>query len=201
MNIDYDKIKEWIEEHQLLCGIILVGIFTVIYILGTHRPHAKADLHVSFINEYNNVGKGSQLYKALLKNTGNINIEFDTDYYFNLKNDKDYSNSYFQKLVAYIEAGTTDAVIAEKSNISGIARGGRLLDLNDKRVADVIRKYNDRFYYYKTEEGETLPVAISLKGTKYEESLGYSDEVYVGISSSATHLEKVILLIDTLMED
>ena len=127
-----ERLKEWIEQHQILCGLIIVLFFLFIYFVShfIDRPKKDAWLNVSFINEYNNVHEGSRLFKDTteMKDAKDKLIVFDTNYFFDLSNDKDYANSYFQKLVAYIEAGTTDVIIGDESNINGISKGGRLLD-------------------------------------------------------------------------
>lgn len=197
-----EQIKEWIQTHQMLTGAIVVGAFLCGYFLSIwlRRP-ADAWLSVAFVNEYANVGAGSPLYEDFVKADGfdDKRIVFDANYFFNLSNDKDFANQYFQKLVAYLEAGTVDAVVCTEENLSGIAQGGRVLDLRDEMTHGAFAEYEGRMYYYDSEEYGRLPVGISLAGSPYADALGYQDEVYLALSSKGTNLEQVERFLEFLL--
>lgn len=196
-----ERIKEWIRTHQMLTGAVVVGVFLCGYFLSVWlgRP-ADAWLSVAFVNEYANVGEGSPLYEEFVRAEGlsDERVVFDAGYFFDLSNDRDFANQYFQKLVAYLEAGTVDAVICNEDNLNGIAQGGRVLDLRDARAAEIFEEYGSRLYYYDAEEGR-LPVGISLAGSPYEDALGYQDEVFLAVGSRGMHVERVELFLEFLL--
>ena len=115
--------------------------------------------------------------------------EEDAKYYFDLSNENDYTNTYFQKLVANIENAACDAMIGSEDNILGIARGGRVLDLRDERVKNVFLRCKDRLLWYETEENEKVPVAVSLAGSRKAEDLGYAKAPYFAFASNAGNME------------
>ena len=198
-----ERIKEWIGAHQFVTGGSIVVLFLCGYLLSVVlRQPDDAWLTVSFINEYNNVGRGSVLYEDFMRlNAGEgRRIVFDSGYFFDLSDENDFTNRYYQKLVAYLEAGTTDVLICEEGNLRGIARGGRVLDLSDERVAEWLSAYQERLYYYDTEEDGRIPVGISLSGSSYSEALGYEGKVYLALNSRAKHLDAVKVFLDFLFE-
>ena len=202
MIIFAERIKEWIGRHQMLAGAVIIlglaaGYFLSVYL---RRP-ADAWIYVSLVNEYHKLGKGSDLYDGFVRQQGiqGQRVVFDNEYFFDLTNPKDEINPYFQKLVAYLEAGTTDALICEEDNLFHIAKGGRVLDLRDKRVAALCRKYRDRFYCYESDDGR-IPVGISLAGSRFLPELGYEKSVYLAFSCKAGHAGRVGRLLDYLLE-
>ena len=197
-----ERVKEWIGNHQMLAGAVIVGIFLGVYFLSAwvRRP-ADAWLNAAFVNEYRNVGAGSEIYENFIQaaDVADKRIVFDANYFFDLSNDRDFMNQYYQKLVAYLEAGTTDAVICTEDNLCGIAQGGRVLDLTDERASVIYGAYSDRLYYYEDEEAGRLPVGISLSGSPYEDALGYKEEAYLALSGKGTHVERVQEFLDFLL--
>ena len=174
--------------YKLPIIVVMTVIFLIIYFVHSFltRPEDTL-LHVTFVNCYEDISEDSDFYKnflefADLKESGEV--YFDSNIFFNLEKESDYANTYFQKTVAYLEAGTTDAVVCQESNLNGLAQGGRVLSLRDERVEKIYEKYKDRIVEYTTKEGETVPVGINisdsplLKGTK-----SYQDGCYLCVSA------------------
>ncbi len=172
--------------------IPIVGVMTVIFLIiyfvhaFLNRPEDTL-LHVTFVNCYEDISEDSDFYKNFLEFADfeeSGEVYFDSNIFFNLEKESDYANTYFQKTVAYLEAGTTDAVVCQESNLKGLAQGGRVLSLRDERVEKIYEKYKDRIVEYTTKEGETVPVGINisdsplLKGTK-----SYQDGCYLCVSA------------------
>lgn len=172
--------------------IPIVGVMTVIFLIiyfvhaFLNRPEDTL-LHVTFVNCYEDISEDSDFYKNFMEFADfeeSGEVYFDSNIFFNLEKESDYANTYFQKTVAYLEAGTTDAVVCQESNLKGLAQGGRVLSLRDERVEKIYEKYKDRIVEYTTKEGETVPVGINisdsplLKGTK-----SYQDGCYLCVSA------------------
>ena len=180
-----------------------VVLFFAMYFLSIHiRRPADTWFYAAFINEYNTVGKGSRIYDDFLSldEARGKNVVFDSNYFFDLSKESDYANRYYQKLVAHIEAGTVDVMILSEDNLSGIARGGHFLDLRDERVADGLSPYKENFYYYTTDEGESIPIGIRLVGGSYRDELGYLEDVYVAVSPKCDNPQAALLFIEMLMK-
>lgn len=204
---DYNKIQ----MVALITAVILIIYFTGLAL----RRNVPSWLNVAMINEYEDVSEGSPLYEGFESYLSGLSgesdavsdlkgkkINFDDRYFFDLSDSADFTNSYYQRLVALIENGEVDVIIGSYDNIMGIAQGGRVMDLSDSSVRDLSDKYSDRTVSYTTEEGDAIPVAIRLSGSKaIDEDTDYdSDDVYLALSSEIEHIEPAILLADYLLQ-
>ena len=186
---------------------ILVFIFLVIYFIHAflNRPEDTI-LHVTFVNCYDDVSEKSDFHKEFLEyadfqETGEV--IFDSNVFFDLSKDSDYANTYFQKTVAYLEAGTTDALICQETNMKGMAKGGRVLNLEDERSAGIYEKYKDRIVYYTTEEGEVIPVAVDISDSprfKGMSSYQNSEGCYLCVSAYIDQADQVEVFLDYLLK-
>lgn len=184
---------------------ILVFIFLVIYFVHAFlsRPEDTL-LHVTFVNCYDNVSEDSDFYKDFLEyadfqETGEV--YFDSNVFFDLSKDRDYANTYFQKTVAYLEAGTTDAVICQETNMKGLAKGGRILNLKDERAGGICEKYKDRIVDYTTDEGEVIPVAVDISDSPCLEGLNSyenGEKCYLCVSAYIDRADQVEVFLDYL---
>ena len=187
---------------------ILVFIFLVFYFIHAflNRPEDTI-LHVTFVNCYDNVSEDSDFHKEFLEyadfqETGEV--IFDSNVFFDLSKDSDYANTYFQKTVAYLEAGTTDALICQETNMKGMAKGGRVLNLEDERAGGICEKYKDRIVNYTTDEGEVIPVAVDVSDSpRFEGKNSYKDEekCYLCVSAYIDQADQVEVFLDYLLED
>lgn len=197
---DYNKIQT--------IALIVAVILAVYFVRLALRRNVPSWLNVAMINEYEDVSEDSSLYKGFVSYLGSPadlqgkKINFDARYFFDLSDSADFTNSYYQRLVALIENGETDVIIGSYDNIMGIAQGGRVMDLSDSSVRDLAGKYSDRTVSYTTEDGDTIPVAIRLFGSEVIDSdTDYdSDEVYFALSSNVQHIEAAMLFADYLLQ-
>ncbi len=186
--LDYYKIP-------LISIGVLIGLlcyFMSIFL----RPVQEAAGSVAFVNFYEDVTEDSGFYTAFMEQyKEKMPVEsilvFDNHYFFNLEKEADYKNSYYQKLTAYLEAGTVDVVICEEENLMGIAKSGRFLDLSDERVVEIYKQYQERIVYLFL-EGEKIPIGIDVSDSPVLTGLnGYQKKCFLAISSNASHLEFV----------
>lgn len=197
---DYNKIQT--------IALIVAVILAVYFARLAFRRNVPSLLNVAMIDEYEDVSEDSSLYRGFESYLGNPaglqgkKINFDARYFFDLSDSADFTNSYYQRLVALIENGEMDVIIGSYDNIMGIAQGGRVMDLSDSSVRDLAGKYSDRFVTYESEEGEEIPVAIRLSGSEVIDSdTDYdSDEVYFALSSNVQHIEAAMLFADYLLQ-
>jgi hypothetical protein len=119
--------------------------------------------------------------------------------FFNLAKSSDFNNSYYQKLVAYIEAGTYDVVICDYDNLIGVGQGGRYLDLRDERIKSVFDTYSDRVVYIETDEGN-IPIGIDVSDSPVIEKMNsYANGCYYAVSANSSHYDKDILYLEYLL--
>lgn len=196
----WDYYKFWIIGAVVLVGLIVY--FTVVFVTREDKPA----LDIVLVNNYDDVSEDSKLAQGFVSYVGEENlpgkVEFDNNAFFNLEKNSDYKNSYYMKVVAYLEADTVQAVICQYDNLIGIAKGGRLADLSDERVGDIFEKYKDRIVYYENDEGENVPVGIDISdGYKAAGLTEYTDEkAYVGLSAYAKDYELAEKFVDYMVE-
>lgn len=184
---------------------ILVFIFLVIYFVHAflNRPEDTL-LHVTFVNCYDDVSGDSDFHKNFLEyadfqETGEV--YFDSNVFFDLSKESDYANTYFQKTVAYLEAGTTDAVICQETNMKGLAKGGRVLNLKDERAGRIYEKYKDKIVDFTTDEGEVIPVAVDIsESPRFEGINSYKngENCYLCVSAYIDQTDQVEVFLEYL---
>ena len=187
---------------------ILVFIFLIIYFIHAflNRPEDTI-LHVTFVNCYDDVSEKSDFHKEFLEyadfqETGEV--IFDSNVFFDLSKDSDYANTYFQKTVAYLEAGTTDALVCQETNMKGMVKGGRILNLKDERASGIYDKYKDRIVNYTTEEGEVIPVAVDISDSpRFEGMSSYQDSegCYLCVSAYIDQADQAEVFLDYLLKE
>lgn len=189
---DYYKLPAIV----LLCALLL----TVYFAAALLRPRENPDLQVLFVNCYDNVSQDSDLMRAFRAYQDarglNLSARFDANVFFNLSRTADYASAYFQKAVAQLEGGETDAIVCTRENLLGIASGGRLMDLSG---AQALSPYAERMICMQTQAGETVPVGIDLTGCPAFERLGfYPEGACLGVSAYTQRLESVRIWLDFL---
>jgi hypothetical protein len=197
----WDYYKLWIIGAVAIIGlsIYLVGIFT--------RPRTVVAFEAAFVNCYDNVSDNSDIARGFDKylkgrDLGSSNVEgkivYDNNLFFNLSRNSDYKNSYYQKLVAYLETGTYDAVICEYDNLVGIGQSGRFLDLRDERIKSVYDKYGDYAIYIETDEGN-IPIGIDISNSPVIAKMNsFGNGCYLAFSSNSSHYEMDELFLEYL---
>lgn len=196
----WDYYKFWIIGAVVLVGLIVY--FTVVFITREDKPA----LEVVLVNNYDDVSEDSELAQGFVSYVGEENlpgkVTFDNNAFFNLANDSDFKNSYYMKVVAYLEADTAQVIMCQYDNLMGIAKGGRLADLSDERVGDICEKYKDRIVYYEDEDGNKVPVGIDVsEGYKAAGLTEYTDEkAYIGLSAYAADYEYAEKFVDYMVE-
>ncbi len=196
----WDYYKFWIIGAVVLVGLIVY--FTVVFLTREDKPA----LEVVLVNNYDDVSEDSELAQGFVSYVGEENlpgkVTFDNNAFFNLANDSDFKNSYYMKVVAYLEADTAQVIMCQYDNLMGIAKGGRLADLSDERVGDICEKYKDRIVYYEDEDGNKVPVGIDVsEGYKAAGLTEYTDEkAYIGLSAYAADYEYAEKFVDYMVE-
>lgn len=196
----WDYYKLWIIGAVALVGLIVY--FTVVFVTREDKPV----LDVVLVNNYDDVSDDSKLAQGFVSYVGEENlpgkVAFDNNAFFNLANNSDYKNSYYMKVLAYLEADTAQVVMCQYDNLIGLAKSGRLADLSDEKISDICDKYKDRIVYYENDEGVKVPVGIDVSdGYKAAGLTEYTDgKAYVGLSAYAESYEYAEKFVDYIVE-
>ena len=176
--------------------------FTVVFATREDKPV----LDVVLVNNYDDVSEDSELAQGFVSYIGKENLSgkvtFDNNEFFNLANNSDYKNSYYMKVLAYLEADTAQAVMCQYDNLIGLAKSGRLADLSNEKVSNIYEKYKDRVIYYEDENGNKTPVGIDIsEGYRAAGLTEYTDgKAYIGLSAYAADYEYVEKFVDYMVE-
>jgi hypothetical protein len=196
----WDYYKLWIIGAVVIVGltIYLVQIFA--------RPRENIAFEAAFVNCYDSVSDSSDMAKGFdmyLKGSDVGDIEgtivYDNNLFFNLSKSSDYNNSYYQKLIAYLEAGTYDVVVSDYDNLIGVGQGGRYIDLRDERIKSVYEAYSDQAVYVETDEGN-IPIGIDISDSPIIEAMNsYANGCYIAFSANSSHYDKGIAYLEYLL--
>lgn len=190
----WDYYKLWIIAAVCACAFI-------IYMAGQAK-NALSDyrFYVTMVGTNAGVGNDSKLYDGYLQYTGfdpsEEPVYFDNNCYFDYLSNKGVGNTYYERLVTYIEAGVQDAVIMEPEELASFGESGRLLDLEDERCSAIREKYGQYFIYCTPEDEEYRdgPVAVgidvsdSILMTEYQI---YDTGCALGISAYSRNVDAV----------
>jgi hypothetical protein len=197
---DYYKLR-------IIGAVVIVGLGIYFVNLFT-RPKVDISFEAAFVNCYDSVSDSSNMAigfdEYMVKHDegsdlGEGKIVYDNNLFFNLGKSSDYNNSYYQKLVAYLEAGTVDVVVCEYDNLIGVGQGGRFLDLRDERIKSVYETYIDRVVYVETEEGN-IPIGIDISDSPViEEMNSYANGCYLAFGSNTKHYDKDLMFLKYLL--
>lgn len=196
----WDYYKFWIIGAAVLVGLIVY--FTVVFVTREDKPV----LDVVLVNNYDDVSDDSKLAQGFVSYVGEENlpgkVAFDNNAFFNLANNSDYKNSYYMKVLAYLEADTAQVVMCQYDNLIGLAKSERLADLSDEKIGNICDKYKDRIVYYENDEGVKVPVGIDVSdGYKAAGLTEYTDgKAYVGLSAYAESYEYAEKFVDYMVE-
>ncbi len=196
----WDYYKFWIIGAVVLVGLIVY--FTVVFVTREDKPV----FDVVLVNNYDDVSDDSKLAQGFVSYVGEENlpgkVAFDNNAFFNLANNSDYKNSYYMKVLAYLEADTAQVVMCQYDNLIGLAKSGRLADLSDEKIGDICDRYKDRIVYYENDEGVKVPVGIDVSdGYKAAGLTEYTDgKAYVGLSAYAESYEYAEKFVDYMVE-
>lgn len=200
MGYIWDYYKIWIIGAVVLIG--LIAYFTVVLVTREDKPV----MEVVLVNNYDDVSEDSELAKGFVTYVGEENlpgkVAFDNNAFFNLANNSDYKNSYYMKVLAYLEADTAQVLVCQYDNLMGIAKSGRLIDLSDEKVKTIYDKYKDKVVYYEDDEGVKVPVGIDISDGYANAGLSeYTDsKAYIGLSAYAADYEYAEKFVDYMME-
>lgn len=155
----WDYFKFWI-----IGAVAVVGLLVYFVVVFVTRDEDDV-LNVVFVNNYDNISEGSDFMDSFIEYTGDESLKgrvtFDNSAFFNLAKASDVKNDYYLKVLAYLEGGSTQAVVCQYDNLMGLARSGRIMDLSDEALSRIYDRYRDRLVYYEDEDGK-IPVGIDI---------------------------------------
>lgn len=188
-----------------ILGAVALVCIVVYFLVVFATRQADPALTVVFVNNYDDLSADSEISVGFEEYAGDRltgAIKLDNNAFFNLANQSDYRNSYYMKVLAYLEGGTTQAVVCEYDNLMGLARSGRLLDLSDDKVAGLCDRYKEKLVYYENEDGTKTPAGIDITEGLVAQGINIDkgSRVYIGLSGFADSYELAQLFIEFLIE-
>ena len=217
------RLKQWLAgEREKLAGLprreqlryiwdyyklYLTAFAALLLIGGTTAWHlattpAENWFFACFANTTVNLGEGSGFYDGFANWAGydlkEKNLVFEDQLYCRPSTNP-MGDSYYELLVAYLEAGTLDVVLMEEAELVALGETGRLIDLRDERTEDLCASCEDRLVYVTSSEGEVVPVGIDLSDTALAAE-AYGGDCVLGVSANVPHPDQVSVFLSYLLE-
>ena len=198
---------EYIWQYYKLWIIGIVALLSFSVYIAVHRLTVPADnwFYITFANTYAEAGNGSELWRGFVDAAGydvrEKNVYFNNSCYFD-PSDARY-NAYYTYFVAYVEAGTLDAITMERDDLTLLGTRGRLLDLSGGTLAET---YADRLVYAVPANPEygsdPLPIGIDLSDSRLVTEFHiYNESCALGLSANCPHPEAVARFLDYVLSD
>ena len=190
---------EYVWQYYKLWIIALVSVLGLSVYITVHRLTVPSDnwLYITFANTYADAaGNRSALWRGFADASGydttEKNIYFNNSCYFD-PSDTRY-NAYYTYFVAYVEAGTLDAIIMERDDLETLGARGRLLDLTMEAADGLAEKYAERLLYAVPANEEygtdSVPIGIDLSDTCLVTEFHIYDETCaLGVSANCPHID------------
>ncbi len=195
----WDYYKLWIIA---VLAVLFVGWYLISSFLRGNRENY---LYVEFINTFAEVGQDSEFWEGYVEkvqvDTDQVNVTFDAENYFDMAKDNVSGNHYYEKTVVLADAETLDAIVMEKENLKLFGETGRLLDLNNEKVKQILKKYQDRLItidYDEDGNSEEIPIGIDLSGSRLTQDA--YEECALGIAANAHNIEAIEDFLDYVYE-
>ncbi len=195
----WDYYKLWIIA---VLAVLFVGWYLISSFLRGNRENY---LYVEFINTFAEVGQDSEFWEGYVEkvqvDTDQVNVTFDAENYFDMAKDNVSGNHYYEKTVVLADAETLDAIVMEKENLKLFGETGRLLDLNNEKVKQILKKYQDRLItidYDEDGNSEEIPIGIDLSGSRLTQDA--YEECALGIAANTHNIEAIEDFLDYVFE-
>ena len=199
---------EYIWQYYKLWILAIVSVVGLTIYVTVHRLTVPAEnwFYITFANTYAEVGNGSALWRGFVDTAGydtrEKNVYFNNSCYFD-PSDTRY-NAYYTYFVAYVEAGTLDAITMEREDLEVLGARGRLLDLSRPEAGGLAEKYAGRLVYavpanadYST---DPVPVGIDLSDTRLVTDFrAYEGSCALGVSANCPHIDAVERFLDYVL--
>lgn len=204
------KRAEYVWQYYHLWILAMAAALGLVLYVGIHRATVPPDnwISLAFANTYGEAGERSPLWRDFVResgyDTGEKNVYFNGRCYFDPA-DSGY-NGYYTYFVAYVEAGTLDAIVMEREDLEELGRKGWLLDLTLPAAGDLAERYRERLLYavpldpdYST---DPVPIGIDLSDTALVSRYHiYAETCALGVSANFPHPEALNRFLEFLLAD
>lgn len=99
----------------------------------------------------------------------------DTSIYYNPDNQDPYEYIAKEKVMALISAKDLDVIVGDEDAMQYYAYGGSFMDITTVLPEDLLAQFQDKLYYYTTEDGQNIPIGIFVDDSPKLISYAYYD--------------------------
>lgn len=193
----YVRDYYWLWILGIVCALVLGILGIRMLIVGERDPW----FHACFANTYADLGDGSDFQEGFARYAREAgqdpqDLLFDAQLWCDPTRE-DYGNQYYRLLIAMLDSGSLDVVVMERERLRALGAGGRLMDLEDERMAEVLDRWGDRLIWCEPLDGsygkEQVAVGIDLSGTALAGRL-YPDAA-LGTNALAPHPDRTALFL------
>jgi hypothetical protein len=206
-----EKVSYIWEYYKLFIIAFVCACAFIIYMAGLFgRDLVDYRFYATMVATNADVGNDSAFYDGFLDYTGfdtrTDPVYFDNECYFDYSKNSAIGNTYYERLVTYIEAGVNDVVIMDQDNLVSFGESGRLLDLDSESCISIKEKYGQYFVYCTPSDEDygssqvAVGIDISDSVLMTEYSL-YDDSCALGIGEYSSHIDEVEMFLDYIFQE
>lgn len=162
-----------------------------------------------FCNTYAPLGNGSLFQNGFVRYAGydldEKGIEFSAALYCDPAA-QPIGNTYYETLISYLDSAAADVVVMERDGIEALGATGRLMDLEDERLAGLAERWADRLVWVAPQDEsygkQQVAVGIDLTGSMLVgDYCAYPEGAVLGISAQAPHPDQAERFLHYLLEE
>ncbi len=191
----------------------IIGTAALLLFAGTMLWHAVTTpgqtwFFACIANVADDLGEGSAFYNGFVEYAGYDTkaglVQLEDDIYCHPAGESTVGSTYYEQLIAYLDAGTLDVLVMGTDDLLAVAESGRLMRLDDERAAALLDKYPGRILTIEADPDGSgqltaVPVGIDLAGSVLEKY--YGSGCALGISAHAPHTDQVSVFLEYLFTE
>lgn len=173
-SVKFSYFKEYYLKMTIVITVCIVAVIALIISIVTGPEDTAFGCY--FINHTGSVSDETLLQDFVATtdiDTKKNSVFLDTSICYNPNNQDPYAFISIEKIMAIISAGDLDVIVGDEGAINYYAYGSCFSDITTILPPELLEQFQDKLYYYTTEEGQTIPVAIYVDDSPKLASYGY----------------------------
>lgn len=202
-SVKFSYFKEYYLKTTIVIAVIVIALISLLISIFTGPEDTAFGCY--FINNTGPASDDTLLNDFVAKmdiDTKKHEVFLDTSIYYNPDNQDPYAYVSIEKVMAIISTGELDIIVGDEGVTDYYAYGSCFCDITTVLPADLLEQFQDKLYYYTTEEGETIPVGIYIDDSPKLAKYGYYDHTrpIFGIIANSNDVDTAIAFLRYLYE-
>lgn len=174
-SVKFSYFKEYYLKATIIITVVIIALISLIVSIVTGPQDTAFACY--FINHANPSADTDTLLDDFIAQTDidtkKYDVCLDTSVYYTPDNKDPYSYISYEKIMAIVGAGDLDVIVGDEETIEYYAYGGCFTDITPMLPDDLMNQFQDKLYYYTTDDGESVPIGIYINDSKQLAERGY----------------------------